>query len=182
MNTKAANLRPFGTATPSLGARVYVDVAATVIGAVTLGDDVSIWPAAVLRGDVERIRVGARSNLQDGAIVHVTHANEYTPGGFACTVGADVTVGHGAVIHGCTVEDACLIGMHATILDGAVIGAHSLVGAGALVAPGTRVGSGELWLGSPARRVRALSAREMEQIEYAAAHYVRLKDRYLAQG
>jgi carbonic anhydrase/acetyltransferase-like protein (isoleucine patch superfamily) len=174
-----ANLRAYRGAMPQLGARVYVDPAATVIGAVELADDVSVWPGAVLRGDVESIRVGARSNLQDGAIVHVTHDGPYTPGGSPCLIGADVTVGHGAVLHACTIEDRCLIGMHATVLDGAMVRRHAFVGAGALIAPGKVVGEGELWLGNPARCVRRLSTREIEALAYSARHYVELKDGYL---
>ncbi|RAP57152.1 gamma carbonic anhydrase family protein [Oleiagrimonas sp. MCCC 1A03011] len=172
-------LRSYQNQRPVLGERVYVDSAATVIGDVQLGDDVSIWPGAVLRGDVNAIRVGARSNIQDGAIVHVTHDGPFTPGGFPCVIGADVTIGHGAVIHACTIEDACLIGMHATVLDGAVVKRHAFVGAGALVPPGKVVGEGELWLGNPARHVRTLDAEAIEQLHYSAAHYVTLKDRYL---
>lgn len=173
-------IRPFKGVVPRLGARVYVDPAATVIGDVELGDDVSVWPGAVLRGDVHHIRIGARSNVQDGAIVHVTHDGPYTPGGFPTIIGADVTIGHGAVIHACTIEDACLIGMHATVLDGAVVRKHGFVGAGALVPPGKVVGERELWLGNPATRVRTLSDRQVEQLFYSAANYVRLKDDYLA--
>lgn len=172
-------LRAYQDRMPRLGARVYVDSAASVIGDVVLGEDASVWPGAVLRGDVQRIRVGARSNVQDGAVVHVTHDGPYTPGGAPCLIGADVTIGHAAVVHACTLEDACLIGMHATVLDGAVVGRHALVGAGALVAPGKVVGAGELWLGNPARRVRRLDALEIERLHYSAAHYVRLKDTYL---
>lgn len=174
------NLRAYLDAVPTLGQRVYVDPAATVIGAVTLADDVSIWPGAVLRGDVNVIRVGARSNLQDGCIVHVTHDGPYTPGGMPTLIGADVTVGHGAVLHACTVGDACLIGMHATVLDRAVLRRHAFVGAGAVVTPGTVVGEGELWLGNPARMVRVLGDAEIEALHYSARHYVALKDRYLA--
>lgn len=174
------SIRAYRGVAPTLGVRVYVDPAAVVIGAVTLADDVSIWPAAVLRGDVERITVGARSNVQDGAIVHVTHDGPYTPGGRACVIGTDVTVGHGAILHACTVGDGCLIGMHATVLDGAVIGPHAIIGAGALIAPGKHVGTGELWVGNPARCVRKIGAREIEQLDYSAAHYVTLKDEYLA--
>ena len=153
-----------------------------VIGDVEIGADTSIWPCCVLRGDVHRIRVGARTNIQDGAIVHVTHDGPYTPGGFPTLIGDDVTIGHAAVIHACTIEDACLIGMQATILDGAVVKKHGFVGAGAVVAPGKVVGEGELWLGNPARMVRRLSEREIEQLRYSAQHYVRLKDAYLASA
>lgn len=174
-----ANLRAYEGVLPKLGANVYVDPAATVIGDVELGDDVSIWPGAVLRGDVERIRVGARTNIQDGAVVHVTHDGPYTPGGQPCIVGADVTIGHGAVIHACTIEDCCLIGMHATVLDGAVVKPHAFIGAGALVAPGKLVGEGELWIGNPARCVRTLSDTEIEALRYSARHYVEIKNDYL---
>jgi carbonic anhydrase/acetyltransferase-like protein (isoleucine patch superfamily) len=173
------NVRAYRNVQPKLGANVYVDPAATVIGDVELGDDVSIWPGAVLRGDVERIRIGARTNVQDGSVVHVTHDGPYTPGGQPCIVGADVTIGHGAVIHACTIEDCCLIGMHATVLDGAVVKRHAFVGAGALVAPGKVVGEGELWVGNPARCVRSLSETEIEALRYSARHYVELKNDYL---
>jgi carbonic anhydrase/acetyltransferase-like protein (isoleucine patch superfamily) len=176
-------LRPFETTFPVLGERVYVDEAARVIGDVVLGDDVSIWPGTVLRGDVNFIRIGARSNIQDGTIVHVSHDGPFNPpGGLATIIGADVTIGHGAIIHACTIEDACLIGMGATVLDGAVIKQHGFVGAGALIAPGKTVGSGELWLGNPARCVRKLSDKDIEQLYYSAQHYVRLKDKYLVAG
>lgn len=173
------NVRTYRAVLPRLGARVYVDPAATVIGDVELGDDVSIWPCAVVRGDVEKIRIGARTNVQDGAVLHVTHDGPYSPGGFPCIVGADVTIGHGAVVHACTIGDCCLIGMHATVLDGAVVKRHAFVGAGALVAPGKVVGEGELWVGNPARCVRKLGDAEIEALRYSARRYVELKDDYL---
>ncbi|MBP8098039.1 MAG: gamma carbonic anhydrase family protein [Arenimonas sp.] len=173
-------IRPFQGISPILGLRVHLDPAATVIGDVVLGDDVSIWPGTVLRGDVNFIRVGARSNIQDGSIVHVTHDGPYgRPGGLATVIGEDVTIGHGAIIHACTIEDACLIGMGSVILDGAVVKKNGFVGAGAVLSPGKTVGSGELWLGNPARFVRLLDAQEIEQLAYSAQHYVRLKDKYL---
>jgi carbonic anhydrase/acetyltransferase-like protein (isoleucine patch superfamily) len=175
-----SHLRSHHGCRPQLGERVYIDPAATVIGEVRLGDDASVWPGAVVRGDVHRIEVGARSNIQDGAIIHVTHDGPYSPGGHPCLIGADVTIGHGAVVHACTLEDTCLVGMHATVLDGAVVRRHAFVGAGAVVPPGKVVGEGELWLGNPARKVRDLDARAIEQLHYSAAHYVRLKDSYLA--
>jgi carbonic anhydrase/acetyltransferase-like protein (isoleucine patch superfamily) len=173
-------IRPFQGISPILGLRVYLDAAATVIGDVVLGDDVSIWPGTVLRGDVNFIRVGARSNIQDGTIVHVTHDGPYgEPGGLATLIGEDVTIGHGAIIHACTIEDACLIGMGSIVLDGAVVKKNGFVGAGAVIPPGKTVGSGELWLGNPAKCVRLLDAKEIEQLYYSAQHYVRLKDKYL---
>ena len=173
-------LRSYKGISPTLGARVYVDPAAVVIGAVELADDVSIWPCAVLRGDVHRIHIGARSNVQDGAVVHVTHDGPYSPGGFPTLVGEGVTIGHGAVIHACTIEDYCLIGMHSTVLDGAVVKKYGFVGAGSLIPPGKVVGERELWLGNPARFVRLLTDKQVEQLQYSAEHYVRVKDDYLA--
>ncbi len=173
-------IRNFRGIAPTFGARCYVDPAALVIGDVVMGDDASIWPGAIARGDVHRIRIGARTNIQDGTIVHVTHAGPHTGEGFACLIGDDVTIGHAAVIHACTIEDACLIGMHATVLDGVVVRKHGFVGAGAVVAPGKEVGQRELWLGNPARRMRLLSDAEVEQLFYSARNYVRLKDQYLA--
>ena len=172
-------LRAYKGIHPKIGARVYVDPAASVVGDVELADDVSIWPGTVVRGDVNTIRIGARTNVQDGTIIHVTHDGPYTAGGCPTRIGADVTIGHAAVIHACTIEDGCLIGMHATILDGAVVKQHGFVGAGAVVSPGKTVGEAELWLGNPARFVRRLSERELEQLVYSAQHYVRLKDDYL---
>jgi carbonic anhydrase/acetyltransferase-like protein (isoleucine patch superfamily) len=175
------NLRIYKGITPTLGQRVYVDPAASVIGDVVLGDDVSVWPGVVLRGDVHYIRVGARTNIQDGTIVHVSHEGPYGPG-FPCMIGEGVTIGHAAVVHACTIEDYCLIGMHATVLDGAVVKKHGFVGAGAVIPPGKVVGERELWLGSPAKCVRLLTDAQVEQLHYSAAHYMRLKDDYLAAG
>ena len=176
------NIRPFQQIFPTLGARVYVDAAACVIGDVVLGDDVSIWPGTVVRGDVNFIRIGARSNIQDGSVVHVSHDGPHAKlGGFATVIGADVTIGHKAIVHACRIEDAVLIGMGAIVLDGVVVRKHGFIGAGALVAPGKEVGTGELWLGNPAKKVRMLSDAEIEALYYSAQHYVRLKDQYLAQ-
>ena len=180
METKSSVLRPFRDRLPTLGARAYVDPAASVIGDVVLGDDVSIWPATVIRGDVNFIRIGARTNLQDGSVVHVSHDGPHAKlGGFATRIGEDVTIGHKAIIHACTIEDAALIGMGAIVLDGAVVKKHGFVGAGALIAPGKVVGEGEMWLGNPGRFARRLSDAEMEALYYSAQHYVRLKDEYL---
>jgi gamma-carbonic anhydrase len=160
--------------TPVLGAGVFLAETCAVIGDVVIGDASSIWYATVIRGDVMAIRIGARTSIQDGAVVHVTG------GRFGTTIGSDCTVGHGAIIHACTVEDSCLIGMGSTILDGARVGRGSLVGAGALVTPGTDIPPGSLVLGAPARVVRPIQPKEREQIEQGAAHYVELARRYLA--
>ena len=175
------HIRPYRDISPTLGARAYVDPAACVIGDVVLGDDVSVWPFTVIRGDVNFVRIGDRTNIQDGTVIHVSHDGPHAKlGGFATRIGSDVTIGHKAIIHACTIEDAVLIGMGAIVLDGAVVKKHGFVGAGALVAPGKVVGEGELWLGNPAKKVRTLSDAEIEALYYSAGHYVRLKDEYLA--
>lgn len=174
-------LRPFNSLLPKLGERVFVDPACTVIGDVLIGDDSSIWPGTVIRGDVNHVRIGARSNIQDGTVIHVSHDGPNgKPVGYPTLIGDDVTIGHGAIIHACSIGDACLIGMGAIVLDGAVVEKNGFVGAGAVIPPGKTVGSGELWLGNPAKCVRKLSEQEIEQLYYSAAHYVRLKDMYLS--
>jgi carbonic anhydrase/acetyltransferase-like protein (isoleucine patch superfamily) len=175
-------LRPFSGTHPSVGQRVYVDASAVVIGHVSLADDVSLWPGVVARGDVNRISVGARSNVQDLSVLHVTHDGPYSPGGFPLVVGADVTVGHKCLLHACSIGDRCLIGMGAIVMDGAVIEDDVLLGAGSLVSPGKRLASGFLYRGSPAQQIRPLTAAEREMLRYSAAHYLRLKDRYLADA
>ena len=183
MTDTTPHLRPYLQHLPSVGDRVYVDPAASVIGDVVLGDDVSIWPATVVRGDVNFIRIGARTNIQDGCVVHVSHDGPHAKlGGFATVIGEDVTIGHKAIIHACRIEDAVLIGMGAIVLDGAIVKKHGFVGAGALVTPGKVVGEGEMWLGNPARKVRMLTDAEIEALYYSAGHYVRLKDHYLNAG
>jgi carbonic anhydrase/acetyltransferase-like protein (isoleucine patch superfamily) len=177
------NIRPYLGQLPTLGERAYVDRTASVIGDVVLGDDVSIWPGTVVRGDVNFIRIGARTNIQDGSVVHVSHDGPHAKlGGFATVIGSDVTIGHKAIVHACRIADAVLIGMGAIVLDGAVIRTHGFVGAGALITPGKEVGEGELWLGNPAKKVRMLSDEEIQALYYSAQHYVRLKDQYLAEA
>ena len=165
-------------ARPRLGRDAYIADTATVIGDVTLGEETSVWPQAVIRGDVNAIRIGARSNVQDGCILHVTHDGPYTPGGHALDIGDEVTVGHGAVLHGCRVGNRCLVGIRATVLDGAVLEDEVLLGACALVPPGKHLASGYLYRGQPARRARELTDGERESLAYSARHYVRLARRY----
>lgn len=172
-------LRPFEGTTPVLGARVYIDDAAVLVGDIVVGDDSSFWPFVAARGDVNHIRIGARTNIQDGTVLHVTHDGPYTPGGFPLIVGDDVTVGHKALLHACTIGNRCLIGMGAIVMDGAVLEDEVFVAAGAVVTPGKHLESGWLYRGNPARPARELSAEEREMLAYSAAHYVRLKDRYL---
>ena len=175
-------IRPFLDKHPTLGKRVYIDPACTVIGEVELGDDVSVWPGTVIRGDVNHVRIGARSNVQDGTVIHVSHHSPYNKGGYPTLVGEGVTIGHGCIIHACSIGDYCLIGMGACILDGAVIEANAFIAAGAVVGPGKHVRSGELWAGNPARLMRQLSEQDIEGLRYSADHYVRLKDQYLGMA
>lgn len=165
--------------TPQLGARVYVDPSAVVIGRVTVGDDSSIWPTAVVRGDVHEIHIGARTSIQDGSVLHVTHDGPHAPGGRALIVGSDVTIGHRVVLHACTIGNACLVGMGTLVLDDVVTEDFVMIGAGALVPPGKRLESHGLYIGSPARRVRELTEKEIAFLTYSPAHYVKVKDEYL---
>jgi carbonic anhydrase/acetyltransferase-like protein (isoleucine patch superfamily) len=164
---------------PSLGARVYIDPAAVVIGKVTIGDDSSVWPTAVIRGDVNSITIGERTSIQDGSVLHVTHDGPYRPGGRALIIGSDVTVGHRVTLHACTIGNACLIGMGSILLDDVVTEDHVMIGAGSLIPPGKKLESGGLYVGSPARRLRELTQNEIEFLTYSAAHYVKVKDEYL---
>lgn len=150
---------------PVVGKNVYIARTAVVLGDVALGDHASVWYNAVVRGDINRIVIGERSNIQDNAVLHL--ADE-----FPCILGRLVTVGHGAIVHACTVEDEVLIGMGATILDGAVIGSQSIIGANALVTQGTRIPEGSLVVGAPARVAKSLSATERAAIKHWAEKYV----------
>lgn len=169
-------VEPFRGRTPRLHPTVLVMDGAAVIGDVEIGEGSSVWPGAVVRGDVHHVRVGARTNLQDGVVVHVTTDRHPT------VIGDDVTVGHKAVLHGCTVKERCLVGIGAVVLDGAVVGPDAMVGAGALVTPGTVVPPGVLVLGSPAKVRRELTDEEKAGLRESAAHYVELAAQYRAEG
>lgn len=171
-------IRVFADILPEIAATAYIDPQAVVIGDVVVGADSSLWPMAVARGDVNAIRIGERSNIQDGTVLHVTHDHEGAPGGHPLYIGDEVTVGHNVTLHGCTVGERCLIGMGAVVLDGAVLEPEVLLAAGSLVSPGKTLEGGHLYRGSPARPARALTAAEREQLAYSARHYVALKDRY----
>jgi carbonic anhydrase/acetyltransferase-like protein (isoleucine patch superfamily) len=167
---------------PSLGERVFIDDTALVIGQTELADDVSVWPMTVIRGDVNRISIGTKTNIQDNCVLHVTHVGPYTPDGGALMIGNHVTVGHGAILHACRIGDSCLVGMGARILDKAVMQPYSMLGAGSVLTPGKVIPSGELWVGNPAVKRRDLSEKERQSLDYSAQHYVTLKDRYLTQA
>lgn len=164
---------------PKIAPSAYVDESAVVIGDVLIGEDSSIWPLCAVRGDTNTIRIGMRSNLQDGSVVHVTHRYEAAPKGYPVVIGDDVTIGHKVLVHGCTIEDRVLIGMGSTLMDGAVIRSEVLLGAGSLVVEGQELEGGYLWMGRPARRRRALTDEERSWFAYVAKHYAELKNDYL---
>lgn len=171
-------IRNFEATQPILGPGVYIDPQAVVIGDVILGDDSSIWPMASIRGDVNTIQIGKRTNIQDNSTLHATHDSNYHPGGIATIIGDDVTVGHQVVLHACTIGDRCLIGMGSIIMDQAIVASDVIVGAGSLITQNSQLESGYLYIGRPARKLRALSDKEKTYIKYSARNYVRLKDRY----
>lgn len=165
-------IRNYLSFSPQLGKRVYVDEAATVIGKVWLADDVSIWPGAVLRGDVNDIRIGARSNVQDLCVLHTTRSSEENPVGSPLFIGEDVTIGHHATLHGCRIGHRVLIGMGSIVLDDAIIDDDVIIGAGSLVPPRKHLASGYLYLGSPAKAVRPLTDEERAFLRISAQNYV----------
>lgn len=167
---------------PSLGANAFVDPSAVVIGRVTLGADVSVWPLVAIRGDVNDITIGDRTNIQDGSVLHNTSPTSTPPLGFALVVGADVTVGHKAILHGCSIGNRVLVGMGAIVMDGAVVQDDVIIGGGSVVSPGKVLESGGLYVGSPAKRVRDLKPHEYEFLKYSAAHYVKLKDLHMSDS
>ena len=174
------NIRPHEGVQPRLGQRVYIDPMAVVIGDVHLGDDTSVWPHTVIRGDMHRIRIGSRCSIQDGSVLHITHAGPYDPEGQPLTLGDDVTVGHRAVLHGCTIGNRVLIGIGAIVMDGAVIADETVIAAGSLVPPGKQLAGGFLYVGSPAKPVRPLTPQEKDFFSYGANNYSQLKEKHRA--
>jgi carbonic anhydrase/acetyltransferase-like protein (isoleucine patch superfamily) len=174
-------IRRYQGKTPQLGQGVFVDPSAVVLGDVSIGDDSSIWPLVVVRGDMHQIRIGARTSIQDGSVLHITHAGPFNPDGFALIIGDEVTVGHQAMLHGCTIGSQVLIGMGSMVMDGAVIEDRVVLGAGSLVAPGRTLQSGYLYVGRPAKQVRPLTEKELSFFSYTAGNYVRLKDQHLQE-
>ncbi|WP_411381715.1 gamma carbonic anhydrase family protein [Pseudomonas sp. MPB26] len=175
-------LRTYQNHTPTLGAGAFVDISAVVIGDVEIGTDSSVWPLTVIRGDMHHIRIGARTSVQDGCVLHITHAGPFNPGGFPLLIGDDVTIAHKVMLHGCTVGNRILIGMSSIVMDGAVVEDDVIIGAGSLVPPGKTLQSGFLYVGSPVKQVRALTDKERAFFTYSAANYVKLKDLHLAEG
>jgi len=172
------NIRTFENMTPVIAEDTWVDGTAVVIGDVEIGNGSSIWPHVVIRGDIHQIRIGERTSIQDGSVVHVTHDSQFVPGGFSTTVGDDVTVGHNVTLHGCEVKNQCLIGMGSIVLDGAVVESQVIVGAGSLVPGGKTLESGYLYMGAPVKQVRKLTEKEIAFFKYSAQNYQKLGQRY----
>ena len=177
----SAVLRRYKNLFPVIGDRVMIDDSSVIVGDVRLADDVSIWPLVAARGDVNYIQVGARSNIQDGSVLHVTHKSAKNPEGNPLIVGEDVTVGHKVMLHGCTIGNRVLVGMGSILLDGVVVEDDVMIGAGSLVPQHKRLESGYLYLGSPVKQVRPLKEAELEGLRYSANNYVKWKDDYLDQ-
>ncbi|MFS2122487.1 gamma carbonic anhydrase family protein [Pseudomonas sp. Pseusp97] len=175
-------IRTYQGKTPSLGERVFVDASAVVIGDVEIGADSSVWPLVVIRGDMHRIRIGARTSVQDGSVLHITHAGPFNPDGFPLTIGDEVTIGHKVLLHGCTIGSRILVGMGSIVMDGAVIEDEVILGAGSLVPPGKTLESGFLYVGSPVKKARPLTDKERAFFSYTAGNYVKLKDQHIAEG
>ncbi|WP_018694392.1 gamma carbonic anhydrase family protein [Algicola sagamiensis] len=172
-------LRKYRNILPTVKKNVYIDPDATVIGEVTLHEDVSIWPLVSVRGDVNRIEIGARSNIQDGTVIHVTRKSQSHPEGFPTIIGEDVTVGHKVMLHGCQLGHRILVGMGAIIMDDVTVEDDVIIGAGALVPPGKTLEKGYLYIGSPAKKARPLTKDELSFLKVSSDNYVRLKDEYL---
>ncbi len=171
-------LAPYLDTAPRLGERLYLHPSCQVIGDVTIGDDSSVWCNTVLRGDVNRIVIGRGTNIQDLSMGHVSHKTADKPEGSPLIIGDYVTIGHAVILHGCTIGNECLIGMGSIVMDDVVIPEQVMVGAGSLISPGKMLQAGMLYMGRPAKAVRALTAGEIAYLRYSAEHYMRVKDNY----
>ncbi len=179
---KRQMIQAYQTQFPQLAVTAYVHPAATVIGEVTLGGECSVWPGVVIRADINSIRIGEGTNIQDGSILHVGHRSSADPLGAPIHIGKYVTIGHLVILHGCTIEDECLIGMGSIVMDKAVIQKNVLLAAGSLVAEGKVLESGYLYVGRPAKKVRALTQNEIADLRVSAEGYIKLKDEYVASS
>ena len=166
---------------PSLGDGVYIDQSAVIIGDITVGDDSSIWPLVAARGDVNFIKIGKRTNIQDGTVLHVTRKSAAVPDGYCLTIGDEVTVGHKCMLHGCRLGNRILVGMGAIVMDNVVVEDDVIIGAGALVPPNKTLESGYMYIGQPVKRARKLKPQEMDFLKKSAGYYVDLKEEYLQQ-
>lgn len=176
------SIRNYQNKKPKLDTTVFVDESAVIIGDVEIGPDSSVWPCTVIRGDMHFIRIGTRTSIQDGSVLHITHASDYNPAGYPLVIGDEVTVGHSVCLHGCTLGNRILVGIGSTILDGAIIEDEVVIGAGSLVPPGKRLESGFLYMGSPVKQIRPLKQTEKDFFSYSANNYVKLKNTYLIEN
>ena len=174
------NFRSYQNISPILGEAVYVDETAVLVGDITLGNDASVWPLVAARGDVNKITIGSRTNIQDGTVLHVTRKSTGNPNGNPLVIGDDVTVGHKCMLHGCALGDRILVGMGAIIMDGAIVENDVFIGAGSLVPPNKTLKSGYLYVGNPVKQMRELKESEANFLKQSAINYVELKDEYLA--
>lgn len=173
------SIRAFKGIIPQIGEKVYIDENSQIIGKVMIGDDSSVFPGVVIRADVNDVTIGARTNIQDLSMLHVSTPSSEFPNGFPMVIGNDVTIGHKAMLHGCQIGDRVLVGMASIILDGAIIEDDVLVGAGSLVPPGKRLESGYLYFGAPVKQIRKLSEQEIADLLHSAQHYINVKNDYL---
>lgn len=175
-------IRTYKNVSPTIGANTYIDESSVIVGDVTIHDDASIWPLVAARGDVNYITIGARSNIQDGTVLHVTRKSTANPDGFPLIIGNDVTIGHKCMLHGCTLGDRILVGMGAIVMDGAIVEDDVFIGAGTLVPPNKTLESGYLYVGNPMQKKRPLKDSERAFLKQSAVNYVNLKDEYLAEA
>lgn len=176
-----SSMRSYKGICPKIGEGVYIDSSSVLVGDIEIGKDASIWPLVAARGDVNHIRIGDRTNVQDGSVLHVTHKNPENPEGYPLIIGNEVTVGHKVMLHGCTIGDRVLVGMGAIVLDGATIQDDVMIGAGSLVPPNKVLESGYLYVGSPVKQARPLTEKETAFLKKSASNYVRTKNEYLTE-
>ncbi|HDY7882875.1 gamma carbonic anhydrase family protein [Vibrio vulnificus] len=176
-----SSIRSYKGIHPQIGERVYIDSTSVIVGDIRIGDDSSIWPLVAARGDVNHIHIGARTNIQDGSVLHVTHKNAENPHGYPLLIGNDVTIGHKVMLHGCDIHDRVLVGMGAIVLDAVVAESDVMIGAGSLVPPGKRLEGGYLYVGSPVKQARPLSEKERAFLLKSADNYVQNKNDYLTE-
>ena len=174
-------VRTFNKIKPTFDDTVYIDESSVVAGEVSLGKDSSIWPLVAARGDVNFIKIGERTNIQDGTVLHVSRSSKANPDGFPLIIGDDVTVGHKCMLHGCVIGNRVLVGMGAIVMDGVVVGDDVFIGAGALVTPNKKLESGYLYVGNPAVKKRPLNEKEIQFLKESANNYAKLKDMYMAE-
>jgi len=175
-------IRPYQGKIPKLDSGVFIDDSAVVIGDVEIGKDSSVWPCTVIRGDMHFIRIGSGTSIQDGSVLHITHASDYNPAGHPLIIGDQVTVGHSVCLHGCTIGNRVLVGIGSSVLDGAIVEDEVVIGAGSLVPPGKRLESGFLYMGSPVKQIRPLKESEKSFFNYSATNYINLKNSYLNES